>query len=99
LLQFIQLQWGSSLVRVLTHHNYCGNHGHCDCQVELAFGCIPWPTTFIIALGVTLGICSCVTRMTQLSGSTRLVPEVFCTFRHQLYRECDVTAAFLAHQG
>ncbi len=56
-------------------------------------------TTLIIVLGVTLGVCSCVTRTTQISGSTRLVPEVLCTFRHQLYMECDVTADFLPHQG
>jgi hypothetical protein len=37
--------------------------------------------------------------MTQLTGSTRFVPEAFCTFRHQLYRDHDVTAAFLPHQG
>ena len=32
----------------------------------------------IVALGVsvTLGVCSCVTRRTQICGSTRLVPEV-----------------------
>ncbi len=29
-------------------------------------------TTLIIALGVTLGVCSCVTRTTQFSGSTTL---------------------------
>jgi hypothetical protein len=56
-------------------------------------------TTLIVALGVTLGICSCVTRMTQISGCTRLVPEILCTFQHQLYGERDVTAAFLPHQG
>ncbi len=99
LLQSIQLQWGSSLVHVLTHHTYCGNHGHCDCHVALAFGCIQWPTTIIITLGFMLGVCSCVTRMTQISNSTRLVKEVFCMFRHQLCMERDVTAAFLPHQG
>ncbi len=31
-------------------------------------------TTLIIVLGVTLGVCSCVTRTTQISGCTRLVP-------------------------
>jgi hypothetical protein len=56
-------------------------------------------TTLIVALGVTLGVCSCVTRMMQIGGSTRLVPEVLCTFRHQLYGERDITAAFLPHQG
>ncbi len=56
-------------------------------------------TKLIVVLGVTLGICSCVTRMMQISGSTRLVTEVLRTFRHQLYVECDVTAAFLPHQG
>ncbi len=56
-------------------------------------------TTLIVAMGVTLGVCSCVTRMTQISGSTRLVPEILCMFRHQMYGERDVTAAFLPHQG
>ncbi len=57
-------------------------------------------TTLIIALGVMLlGVCSCVTRTTQISGCTRFAPEVLCTFRHQLCVECDVTAAFLPHQG
>jgi hypothetical protein len=55
-------------------------------------------TTLIVALGVMLGNCSCVTRMTQISGGTSLVPEVLCTFRHQLYVEPDITAAFLPHQ-
>ncbi len=55
--------------------------------------------TLIVMLGVRLSICSCVTRMTQISGCTRLVPEVLCTFRHQLCIECDITAAFLLHQG
>jgi hypothetical protein len=55
--------------------------------------------TLIIALGVTLGICSCVTRMMQISGSTRLVLEVLCTFRPQLYRDCDIAAVFFFHQG
>jgi hypothetical protein len=73
LLQSIQLQWGSSVVRELTHHNYCGNKGHHDCQVALAFGCIQWLTTFIAALGVTMDVCSCVARTTQSSGSIRLV--------------------------
>jgi hypothetical protein len=72
---------------------------HCDCQVALAFGCNQWPTTFIVALGVTLGVCSCVTRSTQISSSTRLVKEVLCMFRHQLCMEHDITAAFLPHQG
>jgi hypothetical protein len=56
-------------------------------------------TTLIVALGGTLGVCSCVTRTTQISGCTRLVLEVLCTFRHQLCVERDVTAAFLPHQG
>ncbi len=56
-------------------------------------------TTLIIALGVTSGVCFCVTRTTQISGCTRLVPEVLRTFRHQLCVERDVTAAFLPHQG
>jgi hypothetical protein len=45
-LQPIQLQWSSSLVRVLTRHTYCGNHGHCDCQVALALRCIQWHNNF-----------------------------------------------------
>ncbi len=56
-------------------------------------------TMLIVALGVTLGICSCVTRMTQISGCTRLVLEILCTFWHQLYGEPAVTAAFLPQQG
>ncbi len=39
-------------------------------------------TTFIAALGVTLGICYWLTRMMQINISTSLVPEVLCTFRH-----------------
>ncbi len=66
-------------------------HWHLD-----ALNCI---TTLIIMLGVTLGICFCVTRMTQISGCTRLLLEVLCTFRHQLCIERDVTASFLPHQG
>jgi hypothetical protein len=31
----------------------------------------------------------------QISSST----EVFCTFKHQLYREHDIAAACLPHQG
>ncbi len=54
-------------------------------------------TTLIIALDITLGVCSCMTRTTQISGSTSLVPEVLRNLRHQLYGECDVTAAFLPH--
>jgi hypothetical protein len=38
-------------------------------------------------------------RATQISGSTSLFLEVLRTFRHQLYGECDVAAAFLPHQG
>jgi hypothetical protein len=56
-------------------------------------------TTLILAFGVKLGICSCVTRMMQISGSTSLVPAVLCTFGHQLYGDCNVAAAFLPHQG
>ncbi len=61
-----------------------------------AFNCI---ATLIVALGVMLGICPCVTRTTQISDSTRLVKEIFCMFRHQLCMEHDVTAAFLPQQG
>ncbi len=56
-------------------------------------------TMLIVATGVTMGICSCMTRMTQISGSTRLVPEVLRTFKHQLHVKRDITAAFLPHQG
>ncbi len=56
-------------------------------------------TTLIVALGVTLGICSCVTRTTQISGCTRLVPEVLCTSKHQLCIERDVMAALLPHKA
>ncbi len=55
--------------------------------------------TLTVALDVRLGICSCVTRKMQTCGITSLVPEVLCTFRHQLYVECDVTASFLPRQG
>ncbi len=55
-------------------------------------------TMLIVALSVMLAICSCVTRTMQFSGSTSLVPEVLCTFQHQLYGKCDVTTAFLPHQ-
>ncbi len=54
--------------------------------------------TFIIALGAKLGICSCVSRTTQISGSTKLVPEVLYTVRHQLFMKPDITAAFLLRQ-
>jgi hypothetical protein len=53
----------------------------------------------IIALGVALSICSCATRVVQMSGSTSLVLEILRTFRHQSYGELDVAAAFLPHQG
>jgi hypothetical protein len=99
LLQSIQLQWGSSLAHLLMHCIYGGNHGHHDCQVALVFGRIQWSNKMILVLRVMLGICSWVTRMTQISGSTRLVPEVLHTFRHQLYVERDVTAAFVPHPG
>ncbi len=51
--------------------------------------------TLIVALGVMLGVCSCVTRTTQISGSTRLVQMVLRTFRHQLSVKCDVTSPLL----
>jgi hypothetical protein len=56
-------------------------------------------TTLIVALGVTLGVCTCVTMMTRISGSTSLMPKLLCTFRHQFYRDSDIAAAFLPHQG
>ncbi len=56
-------------------------------------------TTFILVLRVMLGVCSCVTMSMQISVSTRLVLEVLHTLRHQLYKEHDVAAAFLPHQG
>ncbi len=90
---------GQKIAHVLKHHNYCGNHSHCDCQVALAFKCIQRHNNVIIALGVTLRICSCVTRTMQISSCTRLVLEILSTFRHQLCMERDVTAAFLPHQG
>ncbi len=40
LLQPNQLQWGSSLACMLTHHNVGGNHGHRDCHVALVLRCI-----------------------------------------------------------
>jgi hypothetical protein len=49
-------------------------------------------TKLIVALGVTVGVCSSVTR-------TSLVPEILLTFRHQLYGDRDIAAAFLPHQG
>ena len=98
LLQPIWLQWVSSLVRVLTCHNYCGNHGHSDHQVELALRRIQWPNNVDRCIGCHVGLCSCVTRTTQISGCTRLVPEVLYMFRHQLCVECDVTAACFPHQ-
>jgi hypothetical protein len=55
-------------------------------------------TTLILALGVMLGVCSCVTRTRQISSSTRLVPEDLRIFRYQLYGERDFTAAFFPHQ-
>jgi hypothetical protein len=51
LLQSIQLQLSISLARVLTCHNYCGNHGHCDCQVALAFGHIQWHNSVDCCIG------------------------------------------------
>ena len=67
--------------------------------IHVAFDAVVGITMLIVALGVTLGICFCVTMTTQIRGSTRLVPEVLCTFRHQLSVECDINAAFLPHQG
>ncbi len=99
LLQSIHLQWGSSLVRVLTCHNYCGNQGHCDCQVALAFGCIQWPNNIDPCIGGHARHLLLHDKVTQISGSARLVQEVFCTFRHQLCIEHDITAALLPHQG
>ncbi len=55
LLQSIQLQWGNSLVHVLSHHNYCGNHGHCDCQVALVLGCIQWHNNVDCCVGYHVG--------------------------------------------
>jgi hypothetical protein len=99
LLLSIQLQWGSSLVRVLTRHNYCGNHGHCDCHVALAFGCIKWPNNIDPCIGGHVWHLLLHDKATQISGSARLVPEVLRTFRHELWVEREVTAAFLPHQG
>ncbi len=69
--------------------------GKWNCHLDALNGL----TMLILALGVTLGIRSCVTRAKQISGSTSLVLEVLCTFRNQLYKEYDIAAAFLPHQG
>jgi hypothetical protein len=53
----------------------------------------------IVVLGVMFGICSCVARTMQISSSTSLLPAVLRTFRHQLYGDPDIAAAFLPHQG
>ncbi len=98
LLQSIQLQWGSSLVRVLKRHNYCGNHGHRDRQVALAFGCIQWHNNVHPCVGEHVWHMLLHDKATQISGSARLVQEVLCTFRHQLCVVRDITAAFLPHQ-
>ena len=90
LLQSIQLQWVRSLVRVLTRHYYCGNHSHHDWHLDGFNGL----TMLIIALGVTVGVCSCVMRITQISCTTRLVLEVLCGFQHQLYIECESLLLF-----
>ncbi len=55
LLQSIQLQRSSSLVHVLTRHNYCGNHGHHDSQVALAFRCIQWHNNADFCIGCHVG--------------------------------------------
>jgi hypothetical protein len=55
LLQSIQLQWGSSLVRVLTRRNYYGNHGHRDHQVALALRCIHWHNNVDRCIGCHVG--------------------------------------------
>jgi hypothetical protein len=55
LLQSIQLQWGSSLVRVLTCHNYRSNHSHPDRQVALAFRRIQWHNRLDHCVGHCIG--------------------------------------------
>jgi hypothetical protein len=55
LLQSIQLQWVSSLVHVLTRHNYCGNHSHCDRWVALAFRRIQWHNNIDCCVGCHVG--------------------------------------------
>ncbi len=99
LLQPIQLQWGNKLVRVLSHHSYCGNHGHCDCNVALALGRIQWSTNADHCNGCHIGCLLLRDKTTQINSCTRLVPEILCMFRHQLCVEHDVTAAFLPQQG
>jgi hypothetical protein len=42
-------------MRVLTRHNYCGNHGHHDRQVALAFGCIQWHNNVDCCVGCHIG--------------------------------------------
>ncbi len=42
-------------MRVLTRHNYCGNHGHRDHQVALAFGRIQWPNNVDRFVGCHIG--------------------------------------------
>ncbi len=90
---------GSVVLCVLTRHNYCGNHGHPDHQVALAFRCIQWHNNVNCCIGCHIELCSCVTRTTQINVCTGLLPEVLCMFRHQLCIKCDLTAAFLPHQG
>ncbi len=87
----LQVCWCITIIVAITVIMIIKRHWHLD-----AFN---GQTTFIFALGVTLSICSCVTRATQISGSASLVPEVLHTFRHQLYRKREVAAAFLPHQG
>ncbi len=86
-------------VCVLTRYNYCGNHSYCDCWGALAFRRNQLHNNIDRCIGCHVGLCSCVTRRTQINGCTGLVPEVLCMFRHQLCIEHDIIAAFLFHQG
>ena len=42
-------------MHVLTHHNYCGNHGHRDCQVALALRHIQWHNNVDHCVGCHVG--------------------------------------------
>ncbi len=84
------LHRGRSLVHMLTCHKYGGNHNHCDHQVALRFRCIQWHNSIDCCVGYHVGcLLLCDKDNTY----------VLCTFRHQLYMERDITAAFLSYRG
>jgi hypothetical protein len=60
---------------------------------------IQWPNNIDPCVGRHVWHMLLHDKVMQISSSTKFVPEVLCTFRHQLYRERDVTAAFLPPQG